>query len=102
MRDVLAKMRECWKDVKIRDFPHDWLTPMPTEYALLQVFVSSNCNGRLRTNTSDTVIQTNATLTQIFSDFSIVAKFATFSYSRHDLQSSDIRGILMFVAKFAA
>ena len=23
MRDVLAKMRECGKDVKMRDFPHD-------------------------------------------------------------------------------
>ncbi len=23
MRDVLGKMRECWKYVKMRDFPHD-------------------------------------------------------------------------------
>ena len=23
MQDVLAKMRECRKDVKMRDFPHD-------------------------------------------------------------------------------
>ena len=23
MRDVLAKMRECGKDVNMRDFPHD-------------------------------------------------------------------------------
>ena len=26
MRDVLGKMRECGKDIKMRDFPHDgWM-----------------------------------------------------------------------------
>ena len=38
MRDVLAKMRECGKDVKMRDFPHD--CGMVDTYAFIDRVVS--------------------------------------------------------------
>ena len=34
MRDVLEKMRECGKDIKMRDFPHD--CGMVDTYGLLE------------------------------------------------------------------
>ena len=41
MRDVLAKMRECGKDVKMRDFPHD--CRMVDTYVSVTYYVIYNC-----------------------------------------------------------
>ena len=43
MRDVLEKMRECGKDVKMRDFPHDCGMVDTYENATLKLF----CNVKL-------------------------------------------------------
>ena len=45
MRDVLGKMRECGKYVKMRDFPHD--CGMVDTYALLNNNTTPNSNIKL-------------------------------------------------------
>ena len=45
MRDILAKIIECWKDDKTQDFPHDCRTV--DTYAILQLFPCENSANAL-------------------------------------------------------
>ena len=42
MRDVLAKMRECGKQAKMRDFPRDCGTVPPMDPCTISISISQN------------------------------------------------------------